>query len=150
MWHRISKHISAIDEATLLRYPDYPKKFFSDTDASQVEISGVLHQSSGPLAFYSHALNNAEKNYSTTDGGFLSLLAFRPYLPERHFHAFTDHQALPSMVKRTTLNTRPARYIMKLDEFDFDLAYRKGEENSQADCLSRLTHPGQPHIPNNE
>ena len=53
--------ISAVNEATLLRYPDYNEKFFLDTDANQVAISHVFYKSSRPLAFYSRALNNAER-----------------------------------------------------------------------------------------
>lgn len=30
---------------------------------------------------------------------------------------------------------------MKLEEIDSELAYRKGEENTQADCLSHQTYP---------
>jgi hypothetical protein len=30
---------------------------------------------------------------------------------------------------------------MKLEEFDFDLVYRRGEQNVQADCLSRMAQP---------
>lgn len=137
--------ISTVQQETLLHYPNYSQEFLLDTDASQVAISGVLYQSSGPLAFYSRALNKAELNYSTTDREFLALVEsiehFRAYLLGRHFQAFTDHQALISMIKRTPLNTRHARYLMKLEEFDFDLVYRKGNENVKADCLSRMVQP---------
>ena len=135
--------LNAVSKATLLHYPDFSEEFFLDTDASNVAISGVLYQSSGPIAFYSRTLRNAEFNYSTTDREFLGLVEsvqhFRSYLLGRKFRAFTDHQALPSMLKRPPLNTRHARYIMKLEEFDFELLYKKGSQNIQADFMSRMT-----------
>ena len=33
---------------------------------------------------------------------------------------------------------RLVRWALRLAEFDFEIKYRKGSENSNADCLSRL------------
>jgi hypothetical protein len=33
---------------------------------------------------------------------------------------------------------RRARWIMKLQEYDFDIKHRSGKKNSNADALSRL------------
>ena len=140
------KFLSEISQATLLRYPNYSHEFCLDCDASNQAISGVLYQASGPISYFSRTLRNAELNYSATDREFLALVEsiehFRSYLFGRRFRVFTDHQALLPMLQRPPLNTRHARYIMKLEEYDFELLYRKGAENVQADYPSRATVAG--------
>ena len=88
-------------------------------------------------------MQNAELNYSVTDREFLALVEsikkFRPYVFGRRFTVFSDHKPLGPMLTLTTANSRHARYLMTLEEYDFDLQYKPGNENTTADIISRLT-----------
>ncbi len=50
----------------------------------------------------------------------------------------TDHIALESIRKTKELSGRMARWILQLQEYEFDVQYRRGRENANADALSRL------------
>ena len=126
----------------LLKLPDLERSYSLDVDASDVAVGAVLYQDNGPVAYYSHKLNQAQKNYSATDKEFLALhLAtqrFRPYLLGNHFSVFTDHKPLTSLVYGKSYNSRQARWQMELQEYDFDLLYKSGITNVAADALSRI------------
>ena len=134
--------IHYLTEDTMLRYPRYSEEFCLDVDASEKAVGAMLYQEEGPIAFYSRTLNRAERNYATTDREFLALVEavdhFRYYLLSHKFRAFTDHKALINMVKNPPLTSRHARYITNLEEYNFDLLYKRGEENVAADTISRL------------
>lgn len=136
--------IDLLTEDVLLRYPKFDQTFFVDVDASNYSIGGVLYQNDGPIAFYSRKLNKSEVNYSTTDREFLALVEtidhFRHYLLGRPFVVYSDHQALSYMVKGTPTNSRHARYLMRLEEYDFELQFKNGSNNQSADVLSRMVN----------
>jgi len=52
----------------------------------------------------------------------------------------TDHSSLTSFFKQPSLNTRQARWMTFLSEFDFDIKHLKGRENCVVDALSRKLH----------
>ena len=62
---------------------------------------------------------------------------FAVYLRGRRFTLFTDHKPLETLstVHTKTLN----RLQQQLLEFDFDIRYKEGKENTAADALSRNT-----------
>lgn len=126
---------------TLLRFPNFDKQFTLSTDASSVAIGAYLEQEHGPIAFASRSLNQTERNYSTTDREFLALIwgiqKFRQYLYGRSFSCRTDHKPLTSIIKASPMNTRHARYLMTLEEYDFSLEYVPGSANVVPDVLSR-------------
>lgn len=131
-----------ITNAPVLQYPDFNKPFCLTTDASNVALGGVLSQSGKPIAFYSRTLNSAEKNYSTIEKELLSIIEnckhFRPYLFGRKFTVKTDHNPLVWLSKLKEPNSRLTRWRLKLEEYDFDVIYKKGLENKVADALSRI------------
>lgn len=105
-------------------------------------IGSVLSQAEKPIAYYSRTLNSAEKNYSTIEKELLSILDstkhFRPYLFGQKFIIETDHNPLVWLNKIKEPNSRLTRWKLKLEEFDFDVVYKKGKENKVADALSRI------------
>ncbi len=51
----------------------------------------------------------------------------------------TDHKALVQLMSSNVLNHRLQGWALKLQEFSFDIIYREGKLDSNADALSRQT-----------
>ena len=129
----------------VLPRPDLP--YSVDTDTSDYGIGCALfqtHESDNrrPILFWSRSLNAAERNYSATERECLavvwSLKTLRPYLIFESFTVHTDHQALKLLLSIHDLSGRLMRWRLCLPEFDFEVSYKKGKLNQQADALSRL------------
>ena len=134
-------------EKLILGYPDYEKPFILFTDASGTGLGAILSQKDEEgkeivIAYASRSLTPAEKNYVTTEQECLAIVwgiqHFHKYLMTRHFTVITDHSALKSL--RTVVNPtgRRARWIMKLQQYDFEVQHRSGRSNRNADAMSRL------------
>jgi hypothetical protein len=141
--HALDKIKEIVSESMLLKFPNFQRPFTLSTDASGVAVAAVLEQDSGPIIFASRSLNQAERNYSTTDREFLALVwgikKFKQYLYGRQFHCKTDHKPLIHMIKSSPINSRHARYLQMLEEYDFSLSYIPGVDNIAPDALSRMT-----------
>ena len=116
------------------------------TDASDVGLGAVLSQidKSGNehvVAYASKTLSPREKNYSTTEKEAFAIQFgtqhFRVYLLGRKFTISTDHSAL-SWLHSMEPKGRIARWLMDLQEFDFEVKHRAGRVHNNADALSRL------------
>lgn len=133
--------------APILQYPDFSKKFILTTDASSVAIGAILSQGpigqDRPIAFASRTLNESEQRYSTIERELLSIVwackYFRPYLFGRKFTIYCDHRPLIFLFKLREPNSKLVRWRLKLEEFDYDIVYKKGKLNTNADALSRIT-----------
>ncbi|KAJ8364795.1 hypothetical protein SKAU_G00136260 [Synaphobranchus kaupii] len=97
---------TALTRAPVLAYPDVQKAFIVDTNASNMGVGAVLSQQGEEgeraVAYYSRALNRAEKNYCVTRRKLLAVVEavrhFRPYLHGSHFLIRTDHASLTSLL----------------------------------------------------
>ena len=49
----------------------------------------------------------------------------------------TDNKGLKYLLDQPNLNTRQARWLAFLSEYDFEIQHIKGKENKVADALSR-------------
>ena len=135
--------------ALILRRPDYNLPFTIYTDASNVGVGGVLTQTvdnmEHVIAYCSRTLNKAEKNYSATERECLAVVyaikEFRPYVYGTSFTVVTGHQALTWLAKLDDTNPRLARWILLSSEYDFNILYRPGKANKNADGQSRLPQP---------
>ena len=63
---------------------------------------------------------------------FYKFLAFRPFLLQ------TDHKPLLFLKTGRAKNSRLMRWALALQEFSFSISSLPGDENVQADALSRL------------
>jgi hypothetical protein len=130
----------------ILKYPDFDQPFILTTDASGEGLGAVLSQGEitkdRPVAFASRTLNQAEKNYSVTEKELLAIVwgmrYFRPYLYGRKFTVVTDHKPLTWIMNVKDPGSRLLRWRIKLEEYDYDVVYRKGALNTNADALSRV------------
>jgi len=62
---------------------------------------------------------------------------FRPYLYGRKFQIVTDHRPLTWLMSLKEGNSKLIRWRLKLQEYDYEIVYKKGKLNSNADALSR-------------
>src|ERR1044071_3470912 len=135
-----------LTEAPILQYPDFTKSFILYTDASGTGLGAVLSQKDEEgrervIAYASRSLNKAEQNYGITDQECLAVIwavkHFEQYLGLLPFQIVTDHSALKFMQTAKMPKGRRARWIMYLQQFEFEIIHRPGKENSNADALSR-------------
>lgn len=63
------------------------------------------------------------------------------YLYGRKFVLYTDHRPLEWRITSPNLTGMHARWALMLQEFDFEVKYRKGLVNMNADGLSRSPLP---------
>lgn len=101
-------------------------------------ITGKYDQ---PVAYASRLLNQAERNYSTTEREALAMIyavkKFRHYLLGNKFRFMVDHHSLSYLVNQPLVTGRVARWIMILLEYDFEVVYVPGKRHIVADYLSR-------------
>lgn len=136
---------SALTNEPILQYPNFEKPFVLTTDASNIAIGSVLSQgdigNDLPISYYSRTLNKAEQNYSTTEKELLAIVDsvkhFRPYLFGQKFKIITDHKPLTWLMNCKDPSSRLVRWRLKLLEYDYDIQYKPGKINSNADFLSR-------------
>ena len=96
------------------------------------------------IGYGSRTTNAAEQNYIPAKLEFLALKwaitdVFRDYLAYAdHFTAYTDNNPLVYLMETQKLNAYCQRWISELAEFNFNIKYRPGVINRDADCLSRI------------
>lgn len=135
-----------LTNAPLLQYPDYEKPFVLTTDASNVALGAVLSQgqigSDKPIAYASRTLSDTETRYSTIERELLAIIwatkHFRPYLYGRKFYIYTDHRPLAWLNSLKDPNSKLTRWRLRLQDFDFEIIYKNGKQNTNADALSRI------------
>ena len=66
---------------------------------------------------------------------------FRHYLEGRHFHLYTDHQALIHMLTKSENKNMWTRWALKIQQFTFTIRHLKGKLNIPADAMSRREYP---------
>ena len=135
--------------APMLAYPIPGKKFILDTDASAYGIGGVLSQlidgQERVIGYYSRVLGKPEKNYCVTRKELLAVVEcvkhFHKYLYGQRFLLRTDHAALKWLLQFKNPEGQIARWIERLQNYDFETEHRKGIHHKNADALSRRPCP---------
>lgn len=139
--------INYLSEKPILAFPNFDAPFYLSTDASQVGIGAVLsqkdeHQREHPVYFTSRSLTDAERRYSTIERELLAIIysteKFKYYLSGRKFTILTDHNPLVYLNSIKISSDRLTRWRLKLAEFDFNIVYKKGKANANADAMSRI------------
>ena len=135
----------ALIAAPVLPYPDPSIPYILDTDASQEGLGAVLSQVKNGqekvVSYYSSKLTAAERNYCVTRKELLavvkSLEHFHPYLHGAKFTIRTDHAALRWLKNLKAPEGQLARWLGRLEEYNYEVVYRPGRVHGNADSLSR-------------
>nr|GEW05355.1 reverse transcriptase domain-containing protein [Tanacetum cinerariifolium] len=138
-----------LTEALILIAPNWDQPFELICDASDYAVGAVLGQRVEkhfrPIHYASKTMNQAETNYTTTEKEMLAVVyafeKFRSYLIMNRSIVYTDHSALKYLFFKKDVKARLLRWILLLQEFDFNVIDTKGVENYAADHLSRLENP---------
>lgn len=129
----------------VLANPDYAKRFFIQSDASDTGVGAVLVQGEMEeervIAYMSQKLSSAQQKYSTTERECLAVITaiekFRPYIEGVSFTVITDHASLTWLQNLRDPAGRLGRWALRLQAYDFELKHRKGRMLVVADALSR-------------
>ena len=132
--------------APIIRAPDWDHPFEVMYDASDYAVGAVLGQKIDGkryVIFYaSKTLNQAQKNYDTTEKEMLAMVylfeKFRQYLLGSKVIVYTAHAAIKYLITKKESKPRLIRWVLLLQEFDWDVEDKRGIENKVADHLSRI------------
>ncbi|XP_069144451.1 uncharacterized protein [Solanum lycopersicum] len=132
--------------APIIISPDWNSRFEVMCDSIGVVLGVVLGYRKNkilqPIYYASKALNKAQKNYTVTERELLAVIfafeKFRSYLLGSRVIAHTDHSTLRYLMAKNYAKPRLIRWVLLLQEFDFEVPDKKGTENQVADNLSRL------------
>lgn len=141
---------SAMKNDLFLSGFDWDKPCTLETDASNVAYAGIISQPDDngdlrPVLMYSHTFTPEQMNWPAHDKELYAIVfGFHQY---RHFlqtrkepvQVFSDHRALAHFMTTTDLTKkdRHRRWAEELSQYNFQIQYRPGMENTAADCLSR-------------
>ena len=144
--------VDMLTHPPVLGYPDFDMPFVLHTDASEQGLGAVLYQKQDEklrvIGYGSRTLTPAERNYHLHSGKleFLALKwavceKFRDYLfYAPHFTIYTDNNPLTYVMSTAKLNAVGHRWVGELSDFRFNIKYRPGRMNIDADTLSRIPH----------
>ena len=132
-------------KAPVLAFPKEDLPYIVDSDASDYGIGCVLSQcmegTEHVIAYYSKSLNPAQQKYCTTRRELLAVVAtfyhFKGYVWGPIFLVRTDHAALVWLKNLKNIQGMLARWLAKLQQFNFDIVHRPGAQHGNADGLSR-------------
>ena len=131
----------------ILGYPRYKEPFELHTDASMVGLGAVLYQQQDGhkrvIAYASRGLSKTERNYPVHKLEFLALKwsvteKFNDYLFGSTFTVYTDNNPLTYVLTTAKLDATGHRWVAALSSYNFNIVYRPGNTNADADALSRL------------
>ena len=138
---------AAITSAPVLAFAEFGKPFELHVDASLNGLGAVLYQSDQqgalrPVAFGSRGLRPPEVNYPAHKLEFCALKwavteKFKDYLYHSSFRVVTDNNPLTYVLTTAKLDATGHRWVAELADYDFDIVYRPGSKNADADGLSR-------------
>ena len=136
----------ALLKASVLKFADYSKPFMLEMDVSSDGLGAVLLQEGEdgklhPIAYGSHSLTKAERNYHSGKAEFLGLKwaitnHFKKYLAYKPFVIWTDNNPLTYLFTTPNFDACGHQWVASLANFNFTLEYQHGKNNAAADVLS--------------
>lgn len=105
----------------ILVFPNWKKELHVHVDVSCIVIRAILTQDGGegldhPIAFASHILSKAKKNYSTTEREGLAMVyvlqKYQHYFLGGHLKMYTYHFVLKYLVNKPMLGRHICRWLL--------------------------------------
>ena len=125
----------------VLRLPNFSKPFTLETNASGTGLGAVLIQEGQPIAFYSQCFGPKIAAHFIYEKEALAiwhaLKKWGHYFLGSKVIIKKDEQALKYLSSQRLLEGIQYKLMLKLLEFDYEIAYKKGKEILVADALSR-------------
>ena len=94
-----------------------------------------------PSAYMSETLNKTQRIWSTIKREAYAVIVvlneFSCYLWGRHFTLATDYRLLTWLKTMSNPSPKFARWQMSLQQYDYDIVYKAGSTNRNADALTR-------------
>ena len=131
----------------MLAYANYSHPFIINVDASGDGLGAVLCQEQEGIervvAYASRGLRANECNYPAHKLEFLAVKwavcdKFHDYLYGNKFMVRTDNNTLTYVLTTAKLDATGHRWLATLSSYNFQLQYKSGRKNQDADALSRL------------
>jgi hypothetical protein len=139
--------IEKLTSPPILAYADYTLPFILHTDASNDGLGAVLYQKQGGIdrviACARRSLRGAERLYPAHKRELLAIRwavtdKFHEYLYDSKFEVKTDNNPLTYIFDKAKLDAVGHRWVASLSNYGFNLTYRAGKANGDADPLSRI------------
>ncbi|KAL4090673.1 hypothetical protein QTP88_025467 [Uroleucon formosanum] len=103
----------------------------------QRQVTGKLH----PIFYFSQRTTQAESRYHSFELECLavvySIKRFHIYLAGIHFKIITDCNSFRSTLDKQNINPRISRWVLFLQNYDFEISHRPGTKMGHVDALSR-------------
>lgn len=134
-------------KTNVLNHPMPNQPYYLQTDSSDFAIGGHLFQidsqnNKRAILFISKTLKKCEIRYTTTEKELLAVVyciqKVRHYILNAKLTIITDHKALTFLKTCKLLNGRLTRWILALQDHQFEIVHCKGVDNTIADLLSRV------------
>jgi hypothetical protein len=130
----------------ILQYPNFAEEFILTTDASNFGAGAVLSQGEIgkdlPIAYASRSFSKSEQSYSVVEKELAAVVwgvkYYRPFLLGRKFKIISDHKPLKWIMNVKDPGSRLLRWRIRLEEYDYEIVYKPGKQNANADALSRI------------
>lgn len=141
--------IEKLTTSPVLGYADAKHPYLVHTDASTTGLGAALYQvqngTTQVIAYASRGLSRSEARYPAHKLEFLALKwaitdKFHDYLYGTTFTVITDNNPLTYLLTTAKLDATSYRWLAALSTYNFDIKYRAGRQNLDADGLSRKPH----------
>lgn len=138
--------IEKLTSAPILAFANPELPYVLHTDACREGLGAALYQEQeGKLrviAYASRGLSKSERNYPTHKLEYLALKwavceKFSDYLYGTEFTVLTDNNPLTYVLTTAKLDAAGHRWLAALSTYRFNIKYRAGSVNKDADGLSR-------------
>jgi hypothetical protein len=135
----------ALISAPIIQPPNWSLPFEIMCDVSDYATGAVLGQTKDKkhhaIAYASKTLIGPQLNYVATEKELLAIVfaidKFRSYLVGSKVIVYLYHAALKYLLTKKDAKPRRIRWILLLQEFDFEIKDKKRVDSSVADHLSR-------------
>ena len=141
---------SILISGKVMGHPRSDREYILDVDASNYALGAELsqvddHGNLKPIYYASRHLEKSERNYSATARETLAAVFgcehFRQYLQGVKFKLRTDHNPLVWLRNMKEPKRPYSGWIMRLEQFEYEMIYRAGKEHANADFNSRVGNP---------